>query len=207
MVTGPRTIAWCLAIMTVPMNRTECESGMRQRYPMVSFTLSDLPSVRSGTLAWVATYGSEEDRARFEIELVLPEPRPRVDTEITGMLRRHGGTSRPNAFLADLLKAHGEEDVAVETPHLDSLRFLATVLGTGLRPDSGPRALVGHFAKAESGTWILLRLLLGTRRPTASQILLALDPDGGHGALIPAGREFTPAVLSVFGGLLLDAAE
>ena len=200
-------MACCVAITMTAARDSEAFARVPQGSPIVRFTLLELPSERGGVFAWVATYGSEENVARFEIELEVGTAPPGTTPKIRGTLRRHSGSFHPNAFLADLVGAHGEEDVAVETPHRDSVSFVAAVVGAGLKPDSSPGALAGHFVEAPGGTWMLLQVVLEPQRSAAMQILVALSPETKEGALISAGRKFAPGVLSVFGGLLLAKPE
>lgn len=173
--------------------------------PMILLTLEERPTARTGISRWLATYGTDEDLARFEIELELATPLPETSPGVRGRLLRHAGVSHPDAFLGDLVRAHGDEDVSVETPHREVVSFIATVEGAGLKPDSTLGSIAGHFVEDPDGTWMLLRVTLEPERSTSDQILVALSPESRQGALISAGRKFAPGVLSVFGGLLLPA--
>ncbi|MBI4420252.1 MAG: hypothetical protein HY560_05450 [Gemmatimonadetes bacterium] len=188
-----------LAISLFFLGSSDVRATVLQNRAVVPLTLQEIPTEQKGMVAWVVSYGAEQDLVQFEIQLNIVLPPPGTTQALSGTLRRRPGVYHANAFLADLLRIHGEDGISVETPHRDAVPFLARIAGAGLKPDS---LVPGHFVEATDGTWMLLRVSLESKISDGWQIIIALSPETNEGALIPAGRRFAPGVLSVFGGLV-----
>jgi len=182
----------------------------------VDFQITPLPGSSPALQAWLASYGSGLDQARFEIHLTIAGAKTdSSEAYVVGSFDRHEPTGNPTAFLSKLIAAHGSDTVAASVHSFRSLPFTGAIVGLALSRATGIAEVGGQFGNHPPGGWMVTRLVIEPRppefyrsrgrvKPQPLQILLAINSQLGQGALIPVDSVYAPLAFSLFAGLMYD---
>jgi hypothetical protein len=142
----------------------------------VAFQIEPEVKTAPNTFVWPATYSANGHTAKFKIELVLPSA-SKDKNQIAlgeGSFLAVAGAD-PATFLPALQKALEAKSLPKSVHHVDTLPFTYAILGSDQTRDS-----YGGFSSKPAGSWISMKIFLGSEEPDAGELFLNMDPSHGQ---------------------------
>lgn len=141
----------------------------------VPFSIDHESKTAPTTFVWPATYSSGGHTAKFGIELTIPASSDAESITVgKGRLLGVAG-SDPATFLPALQKALEAKQIATASRHVEALPFTYAILGT-----KQTRGSDGGFSSDPAGSWISMKVFLGSEEPDYGEVFLNIDPDHGQ---------------------------
>lgn len=144
-------------------------------------------------IIWLATHESQSGVARFKIRIALKKATGDLPVAFSRGAFLREKDSQPAGFLKLVATALEATDERKAKPKVDSLEFMAAMLGENLSRGSGPDLFAGGFTSTPAGNWIATKVFVADGE---GEFFLNLNPKEGIGEILMKDPEYGDIVLA-----------